>query len=201
MVEKFNEYFINIGPTLASNIQDIAGDHLSFIANRPTDSMFIKRTYKQEIKGIVRDLLPNKSPGHYDILSRAVTAVIDHLSAPLCEICNKSFQTRVFPDKLKLATVIPVFKSENKALITNYQPISVLFNGFREKRSTYMALLQLIDKVTHELEIRRYAIFCGILQDLSKAFNTINHNILIDKLECYGLRDISLQSIKSNLNN
>ena len=68
MAEKFNEYFVNIGPTLASNIQDIAGDHLALITNRPTDSMFIKPTDEQEIKGIVRDLLPNKSSGHDNIL-------------------------------------------------------------------------------------------------------------------------------------
>ena len=136
---------------------------------RLTDSMFIEPTEEQEIKGIVRDLLPNTSPGRDDILPGVVRAVIDQISAPLCDICNKPFQTGVFPDKLKLAKVIPVFKSENKSLLTNYRSISVLslFSklleslmhiritefinknkilsenqyGFPEKRSTYMALL------------------------------------------------------------
>ena len=87
------DIFVNIGPTLASNIQDIAGDHLALITNRPTDS--IKPTDEQEIKGIARDLLPNKSPGHDDILPRIVRVVIDQISAPLCDICNKSFQAGV----------------------------------------------------------------------------------------------------------
>ena len=73
----------------------------------------------KKIKGIVRDLLPNKSPGHDDILPRVVKAVIDLINAPLCDICNKSFQPGVFPDKLELAKIIPVFRSESKSLLTN----------------------------------------------------------------------------------
>ena len=61
-------------PTLASNIQNFAGDPLDLNTNRPTDSMFIKPTDEQEINGNVRDLLPNKSPGLYDILPRVVRA-------------------------------------------------------------------------------------------------------------------------------
>ena len=125
MTEKFNEYLVNLRPTLASNRQDIAGDHLALITNRPTDSMFIKPTDEQKIKLIVRDLLPNKSPDHVDISPRVARAVIDQISAPLYEICNKSFQTGLFPDKLKLAKVIPFFKSENKSFLNNYRPISV----------------------------------------------------------------------------
>ena len=71
------------------------------------------------------DLLSNKIPGHDDILPTVVRAVTGQISAPLCDICNKSFHTEVFPDKLKLAKVMLVFKSENKSLLTNYRPISV----------------------------------------------------------------------------
>ena len=119
------------------------------------------------------------------IFCLVVRAVIDQISAALCGICNKSFQTGVFPDKLKWAKIIPVFKSENKSLLINYRPISVLplFSkilerwmhiritefiikneilsenqyDFRDKRSTYTVLFQLIDRVICELDTMQYS--------------------------------------------
>ena len=126
MAENFNEYFVKIGPTLAGNIQPIDGDHLAYITNRSADSMFIAPTDEHEIQSIVQNLLSNKSPWYDDVSPRVVKVVIDHPSAPLCNIFNKSLKTGIFPDKLKLAKVIPVFKSENRTLLTNYWPISVL---------------------------------------------------------------------------
>ena len=85
--------------------------------------MFIAPTNEHAIQSIVQVLLSNKSPGYDDVSPRVVKVVIDHISAPLCNIFNKSFKTGLFPDKLKLAKVIPVFKSENRTLLTNYRPI------------------------------------------------------------------------------
>ena len=110
----------------------------------------------------------------------------------------------MFPDKLKIAKVVPVFKSEDKTLLNNYRPISILpvfskiferlmYNrllkhldnnnilceqqyGFREKRSTYMALTDLVDRVVGELESKRISL--GIFIDLSNAFDTLNYKIL-----------------------
>jgi retron-type reverse transcriptase len=69
--------------------------------------------------------------------------------------------------------------------------------GFREHRSTYMPLLKLVDKITLELDKKNYSL--GIFLDLSKAFDTINHKILINKLNCYGFRGIALDWLKSYL--
>jgi hypothetical protein len=112
----------------------------------------------------------------------------------------------IFPHKLKLAKVTPVFKSDDKLMVTNYRPISVLLVfskileklmysrlencinknkilcenqfGFREKHSTYMALLNIIDQITQQLDSKAFSL--GIFIDLSKAFYTIDHNILIN---------------------
>ena len=158
-------------------------------------------TDKLEIKRITGDLLSTNSPGH-DITEKST---VDLISAVLFDIFNIIFQGR-FPDKLKLARVVLIYKSDNRTSLTNYRPISVLpvFSkilekimcnritdfvtknkmlnenqfGFRGQRSTYMELLQLLDKVTNELDNNHYSV--GVFLDLSKAFDTINHGLLID---------------------
>ena len=121
------------------------------------------------------------------------------LSQPLTYTCNLSFLTGRFPDKLKITKVTPIFKSDNRKLVSNYRPISVLpvfskifeklmYNrmlefinhhaiqtehqyGFTEHHSTYMALLKLVDRVANELDNKSYSL--GIFMDLSKAFDTL----------------------------
>ena len=129
--------------------------------------MFIKPTNVFEIKKIISELHGSKSPGHDSLPAKIVQAVSEYICEPLCYMFNLSFVSGCFPDSLKLAKVIPLYKSENKKLVTNYRPISVLpvFSkileklmhirlyefldsnllltenqyGFRPKHSTYMA--------------------------------------------------------------
>ena len=133
----------------------------------------------------------------------------------------------MFPDALKIARVIPLFKSGDKHVFTNYRPVSLLpqfskileklFNnrldsfiekncilsecqyGFRNSRSTYMALMDLIENICESIDKKKYVM--GIFIDLKKAFDTIDHNILLNKLFHYGIRGISNDWIKSYLEN
>ena len=143
--------------------------------------------------------------------------------APALEkIFNLSINTGVYPDSLKIAKVIPIFKNGSKSSVNNYRPISILspinkifekiiysrlikyidkFNllykyqyGFRKNHSTEHALLELMVQI--KLNIGKNKMSCGIFIDLSKAFDTVDHKILLSKLEHYGIRGITLDLLK-----
>ena len=142
-------------------------------------------------------------------------------------IFNVSLQNGTFPDELKIARVTPLFKNGSDSDLGNYRPISVLpcfskilekimYNrlykhlsdnnvlykkqfGFQEKHSTEHAILHLVDQINCSFEKNLFTL--GIFIDLSKAFDIVDHKILITKLENYGVKGTNLQWFKSYLEN
>ena len=142
-------------------------------------------------------------------------------------LVNQSFATGVFPEKLKLAKIIPVYKKNDKFLIENYRPISILPSiskvfefavhqqlypyfisnnylhisqyGFRKQHSTEHAVLEIVDQVTSELD--KGNLLVAIFLDLSRAFDTLNHDILLSKLKYYGFQQSALDWFRSYLFN
>ena len=136
-------------------------------------------------------------------------------------------QTGIFPDALKIAKICPVFKSGEKTRFENYRPISVLssfskffekviFNrllsylnsndiliknqyGFRKNHSTSMPLIEMYEKISTAIDKCEFPI--GIFIDLSKAFDTLDHKILLQKLKHYGIRGVALKLFESYLSN
>ena len=221
----FNDYFTNLGSNLANKIPAPNKPFTSHLSNSPLNSLFFNPITLQELHDLRHLLKSGKSMGTDNIDPGIANKSYDHITTPLLHIFNQSLLTGIVPHKLKSAKVIPVFKSKDQHHITNYRPISVLppfskilekiihtrlYNfldnsdtlvneqyGFRSKRSTYMALLELTTNLTHALKKKDHTM--GIFLDLSKAFDTIDHNILLDKLNHYGIRGIALDWFKSYL--
>ena len=136
-----------------------------------------------------------------------------------------SVKRGVFPEKMKIAKVTPIFKTGKKELLTNYRPISVLpcfskilerimYNqlytyldqnnilykkqfGFRAGHSTDHALTELVDNVCRSFNENKYTL--GVFIDLSKAFDTVDHTILLKKLKLYGIKGNNLKWFESYL--
>ena len=228
IAEEFNSYFANIGAELAAKINDPNNnvDVLDYIVEDVAHSMFLSPATETEIVNIVHKF-KNKMSGYDEINMFLVKNVIEYIAGPLTHICNLSFLTGVFPNRMKLAKVIPIFKAGNKNVFGNYRPISLLTQfskileklfcerlvtflhtnntlshgqyGFRRNLSTSYALIELNELITDSIDQGNYSI--GLFVDLRKAFDTIDHNILTKKLLKYGIRGIVLDWVKDYLSN
>ena len=151
--------------------------------------------------------------------------VANEISYPLKLLFNKSLANGSVPDELNIAKVVPIYKKDSPECFGNYRPVSVLpclskilerivYNrtydfltkneilykqqyGFRSNHSTYMAVLDFVNNISDAIDKDKHTI--GIFMDLSKAFDTIDHNILLNKLYHYGLRGISYDWFKNYL--
>ena len=163
---------------------------------------------------IVNSLKIPKSPGYDDIGNLLLKNIITEITTPLTHIMNLSLVQGIVPEKMKTAKVIPIYKKGDAQELGNYRPISLLtaFSkilekivysrlskflhdcnilrdtqyGFRQKHSTIHAILTLVHKIAKAIDDHSHTI--GIFLDFSKAFDTINHNILLYKLSHYGIR-------------
>ena len=220
----FIVFFINIGPTLASKIDPTNSSPLSLMPVVNAHNMLLEHVTEDELKPIIRNLKLS-SAGWDDVSASVVKSTYENFIVPLTYIMNLSIMKGIFPSELKIARVIPLFKSGDSTSFSNYRPVSVLpliskilerlmytrllsfinkYNllykfqfGFREGHSPDLALIYLIDKISNALENGDYVL--GLFLDFSKAFDTVNHNILFEKLEHYGIRDVVLKWFKSYL--
>ena len=229
IAEQFNNFFINIGPKLASEF-DTAGkpDFKSYLNMNKLKTVFNFTPIEEEqTKTIIKNLKPKNSSGHDNISLILLKASINSIAKPLTCIINQSLKTGRFPSKLKVAKIIPIFKKDDEHDFNNYRPISLLPSiskvfektiytqlfqyltvnsllhanqyGFRAKYSTELALIELIDRIYSQLDEKKIPI--AIFMDLSKAFDTIDHDILICKMEHYGITHLELQWFRSYLAN
>ena len=156
--------------------------------------MFLSPTTEDEVIGIVKTCKHETSTDSNDLSMSVIKKVIQPIILPLTAIFNMSFQTGVFPSNMKLAKIIPVFKSGSKAEFNNYRPISllsqfskileklynkrleqfidknnVLYNsqyGFRSSMSTSHALIDLVEEISESMDTKLYTL--GVFIDLKK---------------------------------
>ena len=219
-------FFVNIGPTLAKKIPPQSVSHLKFMDHPAINSIFLPDVTIDEMNTIVLSL-KNGAAGWDDITPQILKMIHHSVNHPLVYMSNLSLQQGIFPKELKIANVLPLFKACDPCVFNNYRPVSllcilskvyekVMYNrllkfledyniifenqfGFRKLHSSYMALMVLTDKLIKSLENGEFVI--GVFLDFSKAFDTVDHAILLSKLSHYGIRGSALQWFQSYLSN
>ena len=228
IANSFNNFFSEIGEKLANKFSNQNNSEFAKYLGSPVQhSMFFHSISESEINEVISDLKNSNSTGYDDYNTKFIKLSSPLLAPALEKIFNLSINTGVYPDSLKIAKVIPIFKNGSKSSVNNYRPISILspinkifekiiysrlikyidkYNllykyqyGFRKNHSTEHALIELMDQI--KLNIGKNKMSCGIFIDLSKAFDTVDHKILLSKLEHYGIRGTTLDLLKSYLSN
>ncbi len=227
IVNMFNKYFVEIGPHLADKIPPSKNTQLLKGITSNKNSMVIGPTDHREVENIISSLKNTSSCGVDHIPVTAIKAVSEYISPMLASLINHSIDKGIFPDALKIAKILPIYKSGDRSSITNYRPISLLNTfskiyekvilnrlddflnkhkilyegqfGFRKNHSTQLAIISYLDHITAALDKNEHSI--SLFIDLSKAFDTINHNILLKKLDSYGIRGLANDLIKNYLIN
>ena len=226
----FNDFYINIGPKLASDIdtKNVDTQYDYYLKNMNiANSMYINPCSEEEIVKVISGFKSKNSQDTNGLSMSLIKQVKESIKMPLNIICNLSFSTGVFPSKMKIAKVLPLFKADNEHIVSNYRPVSILTQfskvlkklfekrlrefidkndilfdgqyGFRANRSTGLALTELVDTISNALDKNKYCI--GVFIDLKKAFDTVDHTLLIEKFKYYGVRGITSKFLESYLCN
>ncbi len=223
----FNDFFTTVADKITSEIPKTPKSPLSYLFNRNSDSIFLSPVTHEEVLDLINLLNSAKSVGPNSIPTKLLKVIGPFISPCLASLVNESFQVGIFPSKLKVAKVVSLFKKGNPELASNYRPISLLsiFSklfeklmykrlyrflevhniiyslqfGFQENRSIDHALISMTESIRNTLDCRKFG--CGIFINLQKAFDTVNHQILLSKLEHYGVRGCALDWFNSYLSN
>ena len=213
---EFGKFYANLGQNLASQISLGIRRVDDYLTNIPQtlNSIVLKLTTQLEIEQKIDDLAPKTSCGHDRISNKLIKKLKSSISYPLTIIFNQSIISGHFPNMMKIAEIIPLYKGKEHDEVVNYRPISLLMTiskflekiiyirvysfleehnilydsqyGFRSKRSCNQAITELTGRLLQAKEQSLHS--AAIFLDLSKAFDTLNHEVLLAKLYRYGIR-------------
>jgi len=219
---------VSVGDNLASNMIFNAEESFSDYLTNPCEINFqFQPICVEDTIKIINKLKSKTSVGVDDISTKLLKEIKNEIAKPVTLIINQSLSTGIFPDLLKIGKISPIYKKGDKTQLSNYRPISVLpaiskvfekaiFNqihehfksenlyydnqyGFRANHSTEYATLELVDRLNYEMDKGNFPL--NVYIDLSKAFDTVDHEILLSKLQYYGIRNTSLSLLRSYLSN
>ena len=226
VANEFNEYFSNIADKVRAKIPETKASYKDFLTKRCRNSFFFRPTEKEEILKIINSIDQTKSTGPNSIPNKILNCVTEKIALILSKIFNISIRKGKYIEDLKLVKVVPIFKNKGSPFEAgNFRPISLLSNidkifeklvhkrminfleakkilyknqfGFRHKSSTTDSLICLTENIRVALDSGKLA--CGIFIDLQKAFDTVDHEILLDKLQYCGFRGICNSWLRSYL--
>jgi hypothetical protein len=229
MAQAFNRFFVNVANDIVSSIP-VSNQSLDDVVSCGSeDKTFKFSDINLSISEIIDAISCLKDKTTLDmggISSNFIKKIAEPISKPLYIIFAKSMESGEIPSQLKMAKIIPLFKSGDKSLMDNYRPIALLDTfskifekiickrltsflesnekitpfqfGFRKEHSTVHPMLHFMNFVSEKLEKKHHvlAIFC----DLRKAFDCCDHNILLKKLFKLGIKDTELNWFRSYLN-
>ena len=215
IAERFNKFFIKIGTNIQNKLSPTKKYYADYLLKPSKEIFLITPTTDEEISHIISGLNIRKSTGRNSMPIKVMKQIKHVISAHLAKLTNRSFHNGAFPNILKIAKVIPIFKSESRVVCNNYRPISLLSNirkiieklmqkrlhsfleiqncfypaqfGFRLNVSTNT--MSITENIQTQLDKGKYCV--GVFVDLKKAFETVDHNILLRKLDYYGIRGIA----------
>lgn len=218
LAEKFNDFFVELGD--AGNLNQTAQNTESL-----PNTIFLQPTCMREVIDTTTKFKNSHSSDVDGLQIRPIKYVLDLLAEVLTHIYNVALSSGVFPEGMQIAKVSVIHKGGEKNELANYRPISVLpvfskclekiicnqiefFSrkhklitdcqfGFRKNRSTESALLMQKDTILENFEKRLLTL--GIYLDFSKAFDRVNHVLLLNKLQNYGFRGVAYSLMQSYL--
>lgn len=225
IAEQFNIFFEREPHKVCENIPDV--DYSFPLQLTNNTSMFLYPLDRSELLQLFKNLKNKKSFGICELSNVILKEFAKLLVDPVGHVINESLINGIFPEVFKVAIVAPIHKKNDRSDMANYRPVSLLSSisklfeyamlsrllpfleknkilsdtqyGFRKQKSTVSAILSFYDKIIEYFERKQYPI--GVFCDLSRAFDCVNHNLLIAKLEKYGIRGIPLKWCASYLNN
>ena len=222
-IDDFNSYFVNVGMNNQRNIE-----HVEFKmkqSDNQMQSVFLRPTSTVEIQSIIGKLKNKTSSGPFGISNKLLKFCEPVISPILTILINRCMSYGYFPEQLKVAKIVPIYKEGDRDSFSNYRPISLLspiskiferiiysriysyiekFHllndnqfGFRKKRKTVDALACVMEQIKKALNAKHSS--CCVFLDVKKAFDTLDHGILLQKLEFLGFRGPVLDLFTSYL--
>ena len=220
IANKFNDFFVNVGTHTNVTNNDMIN---SYLPEKSNSQFNFHQIDEQQTLQIIKHMKNKLSTGIDNISNKIIKSAMHLLYKPLTLIINQMIQNNIYPNALKVSKVIPIYKKGDKLLFSNYRPISLLPSlskifekiiliqlteyldknniitahqyGFRKKHSTELAALHLTDHISWELDKKNKPL--AIFLDLSKAFDSLSHDILLSKLRHYGISGNSYDLIQS----
>lgn len=221
---KFNSYLINLPKTYNTSQSNIT--QIPVLPNNE-NTIYLQPITISEMVETINSLKDSNSLGPDDISTKIIKLCAQQIAEPLTHIINQCFKEGTYPSLLKLSKIIPLYKKGDRKKICNYRPIAILSvfskifekllskriktflesgnilspnqHGFREHRSTITSLLSILDFIYKNLDQGHKVI--ALFIDLSKAFDLVDHDILLENIECYGIRGLCNKLLRSYLNN